>query len=167
MSHVIAEPAFPPVPESSNPYGVSTPCRRAKSSTADLPLGGVSVLLVDDEPMLTEVVSTYLEQLGCRQVAAIHDPRLAMQAIRERRPHVVLLDLTMPELSGFEILEALRADSQLRGTLVIVLSASNDNASRLRALELGATAYLAKPIGQIELAAVLRCTVLTMPGRSV
>jgi len=166
MSHVIAEPAFPLPQDTSDSRLPGGPCRRASAPPADMPLDGVSVLLVDDEPMLTEVVGTYLEQLGCRQVVALHDPHQALKVIRERRPHVVLLDLTMPGLSGFEILEALRADSQLRGTLVVVLSASNDAASRLRALELGATAYLAKPVGQIELAAVLRCAVLTVPWRS-
>lgn len=166
MSHVIAEPAYTPQPGAARPATPAIDLRRAPPSSPNLSLEGVSVLLVDDEPMLTEVVSAYLEQLGCRQVHAVHDSSQALQAVRERRPHVVLLDLTMPGMTGFDILQAMRADSNLRGTMVIVLSASNDAASRLRALELGATAYLTKPVGQIELEAVLRCTVLTVVPRS-
>ncbi len=114
-------------------------------------LGEVTILMVDDEPMMTEVIQTYLEEAGYRHFVAVNDPRQALGAALAYRPGLILLDLMMPGLNGFELLEQIRADEALRYTPVIVLTASSDARSKLRALELGATEFLAKPVDASEL----------------
>jgi diguanylate cyclase (GGDEF)-like protein len=114
-------------------------------------LSDVTVMMVDDEPMMIEVTQTYLEDAGYHRFVGVSDPRLALATARTRRPGLILLDLMMPELNGFEVLTQLRQDPVLRFTPVIVLTASSDPASKLRALELGATEFLAKPVDESEL----------------
>jgi diguanylate cyclase (GGDEF)-like protein len=114
-------------------------------------LSNVTVMMVDDEPMMTAVVQTYLEEAGYSRFIAINDPRQALDAARLHRPGLLLLDLMMPGLSGFEILAQLRSDEVLRYTPVIVLTAAGEAATKLKALELGASEFLAKPVHASEL----------------
>jgi diguanylate cyclase len=109
------------------------------------------VLMIDDEPMMTDVAQTYLEDAGYRQFVAVHDPMLALDAARRCRPGLILLDLRMPGMDGFDLLKAFRRDEALRYTPVIVLTAASDPTSKLRALELGATEFLSKPVDESEL----------------
>ncbi len=111
----------------------------------------LTVLMIDDEPMLTDVIQAYLEDAGYHQLVAVNDPTQAMDVARRCKPSLVLLDLMMPKVSGFEILEAMRHDEDLRYVPVIVLTAASDPATKLRALDLGATEFLAKPVDQSEL----------------
>lgn len=114
-------------------------------------LSDVTVMMVDDEPMMTDVIQTYLEEAGYSRFIAVNDPRLALEAARRHRPGLLLLDLMMPEVSGFEILAQLRDDEMLRYTPVIVLTAAGEAATKLKALELGASEFLAKPVHAGEL----------------
>ncbi len=114
-------------------------------------LRDVTVMMVDDEPMMTDVIQTYLEEAGYSRFVSVNDPLLALDVARRHRPGLLLLDLMMPGLSGFDILEQMRADEQLRYTPVIVLTAANNPATKLRALELGATEFLSKPVDASEL----------------
>ena len=114
-------------------------------------INGLTVLMIDDEPMLTDVIQAYLEDAGYRQLVAINDPCVALETARRCKPSLILLDLMMPKVSGFEILEQLRADEHLRYVPVIVLTAASDPATKLRALDLGATEFLAKPVDASEL----------------
>ncbi|WP_293997469.1 putative bifunctional diguanylate cyclase/phosphodiesterase [Sphaerotilus sp.] len=114
-------------------------------------LSDVTVMMVDDEPMMTDVAQAYLEDAGYTRFVAVHDPRLALETARTHRPGLILLDLMMPELNGFDLLQLIRQDERLRYTPVIVLTAASDPASKLRALELGATEFLSKPVDASEL----------------
>ncbi|MFN9747557.1 MAG: EAL domain-containing protein [Betaproteobacteria bacterium] len=114
-------------------------------------LADLTVMMIDDEPMLTEVIGTYLEDAGYRHCVGINDATVALQKVRELNPALVLLDLVMPGVSGFEILEAMRQDEQLRYTPVIVLTAASDPDTKLKALSIGATEFLAKPVDPSEL----------------
>lgn len=114
-------------------------------------LSDVTVMMVDDEPMMSEVTQTYLEDAGYKRFVSVTDPRQAMDTARAERPGLILLDLMMPGLNGFDLLAQIRADEALRYTPVIVLTAASDPASKLRALELGATEFLAKPVDESEL----------------
>jgi len=114
-------------------------------------LSDVTVMMVDDEPMMTDVAQAYLEDAGYTRFVAVHDPLLAMDIARTQRPGLILLDLMMPALNGFDLLRMIRLDERLRYTPVIVLTAASDPASKLRALELGATEFLAKPVDASEL----------------
>ncbi len=117
----------------------------------DVPVSDVTVMMVDDEPMMIEVTQTFLEDAGYRRFVSVIDPRLALTTARVKKPGLILLDLMMPGMSGFEVLEQIRGDESLRYTPVIVLTAASDPASKLRALELGATEILAKPVDESEL----------------
>jgi diguanylate cyclase len=114
-------------------------------------LSDVTLMMVDDEPMMTDVAQAYLEDAGYTRFVAVHDPRLALETARTQRPGLILLDLMMPELNGFDLLQLIRQDERLRYTPVIVLTAASDPASKLRALELGATEFLSKPVDASEL----------------
>ena len=133
------------VPSSSRSTAPPSPPTAASS------LSNVTVMMVDDEPMMTDVIETYLEEAGYHRFITLNDPTLALAAMRQRRPGLLLLDLMMPQLSGFEILAQMRADDELRYIPVIVLTAASNAATKLRALELGATEFLAKPVDASEL----------------
>jgi diguanylate cyclase (GGDEF)-like protein len=114
-------------------------------------MADVTILMIDDEPMMTEVTQTYLEEAGYQRFVAVNDPWKAIDAARTHRPGLILLDLMMPGLNGFDLLRQMRRDEALRYTPVIVLTAASDPTSKLRALELGATEFLSKPVDESEL----------------
>jgi diguanylate cyclase (GGDEF)-like protein len=116
------------------------------------------VMMVDDEPITTEVLQAFLEEAGYRQFIACSEPASAMDLLVSERPDVVLLDLMMPVVSGFDILQRIRSDAKFSRLPVIVLTSSTDAATKLRALELGANDFLAKPVDSSELILRLRNT---------
>ena len=122
------------------------------------PLLDAKVMMVDDEPLMTELIQTYLEDEGYRNFVVTNDPREALALLRREDAAVLLLDLMMPQMSGFELLQAIRADRDLRYTPVIVLTASTGADSKLRALQLGATDFLSKPVDASELVLRVRNT---------
>ena len=115
--------------------------------------GGVParVMIVDDEPINIKVARKYLQIAGYRDFVTVTEAPRALDAIRSERPDVVLLDVMMPEVSGLEILKAIRDDEHLRHLPVLILTASTDAGTKLQALELGATDFLAKPVDPNEL----------------
>jgi len=133
---------------------------RADSASAAVrsPLLDAKVMMVDDEPLMTELIQTHLEDEGYTNFVVTNRPTEALELLRRERPGVLLLDLMMPGLSGFDVLEAIRADRDLRYTPVIVLTASTGADSKLRALQLGATDFLAKPVDASELVLRVRNT---------
>ncbi len=115
-----------------------------------------TIMMVDDEPLTMEMVQIFLEDAGYSNFVLVEQSPLAMQTIASKQPDVVLLDLNMPEVSGFEILNAIRANEELKYLPVIVLTSSTDAATKLQALELGATDFLSKPVDASELALRVR-----------
>lgn len=117
-----------------------------------------TVMMVDDEPTTIEVIQAFLEVEGYRNFVTTSDPSDALEIFFEEQPDVLLLDLHMPGVSGFDILTKLRAHQRYRHTPVIVLTSSTDSETKLSALHLGATDFLAKPVDPSELALRLRNT---------
>ena len=115
-------------------------------------------MIVDDDMMMSEIVQTYLEEAGYRDFVVTNEPREALSLLREREPAVLLLDLMMPGLSGFEVLSLIRAEADMRFLPVIVLTASTGGDAKLQALQLGATDFLSKPIDPSELVLRVRNT---------
>ena len=122
------------------------------------PATSAVIMMVDDEPLITEVTQTYLEEAGYRHFVACHDPREALALMRLHRPAMVMLDLMMPQVSGFEVLAQARADEELKYTPIVVLTSASGPETKLRALELGATEFLSKPVDPSELVLRVRNT---------
>lgn len=108
------------------------------------------ILVVDDEKDTTDLLSFQLESAGFEVVVTNH-PQKVLGLAREHRPDLILLDIMMPELSGYQICHTLKADRELRSIPVIFLTARGDPEDRIRGLETGVDDYLAKPFDSREL----------------
>ncbi|EAR61559.1 putative bifunctional diguanylate cyclase/phosphodiesterase [Neptuniibacter caesariensis] len=114
------------------------------------------IMMVDDEPIMIELIRIFLEENGYQHFEGLSDSTTAVAEVTAAQPDILLLDLVMPGVNGFEVLEQLRADEKTKHLPVIVLTSSSDAETKLKALELGATDFLAKPVDQSELALRLR-----------
>jgi DNA-binding response OmpR family regulator len=119
---------------------------------ATVPTASATVLVVDDEPMVREVVSRYLELDGLRVHEAADGPS-AMSWLSAHRPDLVVLDVMLPGTDGLTILRELRAGGDIP---VILLTARAEEVDRIVGLELGADDYVVKPFSARELAARVR-----------
>jgi two-component system phosphate regulon response regulator PhoB len=108
------------------------------------------VLVVDDEPDITGLVAYHLAKAGYRVITAGNGTE-ALKSVREERPDLVVLDLMLPGLSGFDVLAELRRREATRDVGVILLTARKDEPDRIKGLSLGADDYLAKPFSPQEL----------------
>lgn len=116
------------------------------------------IMLVDDEPINTDVLQTYLESEGYHNFVTTSESIHAIELMRQEKPDVILLDLMMPDVSGFDIMVAMKRDSALQHIPVVILTSSDDAETKLKALQLGAMDFLAKPVDASELALRLRNT---------
>lgn len=114
------------------------------------------IMMVDDEPIVMGVIQAFLEDNGYRNFLLCEDSNQAIEMIHASEPDVLLLDLVMPGKTGFDILFELSRDPIGRHIPVVVLTSSSDSESKLRALEMGATDFLAKPVDPSELSLRLR-----------
>lgn len=117
-----------------------------------------AIMMVDDEPLTMEIVQAYLKDAGYRRFITTTESVRAMDIIAKECPDILLLDLMMPDVDGFDILTRLRANDNFKHLPVIILTSSNDSDTKLKALELGANDFLAKPVDPSELALRLRNT---------
>jgi DNA-binding response OmpR family regulator len=114
------------------------------------------ILIVDDERMLAETISYNLQKEGYEVVLA-HDGETALNQVKLHRPDLVVLDLMLPKISGWEVCRALRQTSEYRlDSPVLMLTARGEEADKVLGLELGADDYLVKPFGMRELVARVR-----------
>ncbi len=109
------------------------------------------ILVVDDEPDITALVAYHLAKAGYR-VSTAANGQDALKAAREERPDVVVLDLMLPGVSGYDVLAELRRREETRDVGVILLTARREEIDRIRGLSLGADDYLTKPFSPQELA---------------
>jgi DNA-binding response OmpR family regulator len=114
-----------------------------------------SVLVVDDEPQVVWMLRFSLEAEGYRTLEA-RDGRAALEEIRRHRPDLVLLDVMMPVMDGWSVLEELRSLPESERPRVVVVSARASLRDRAKAAELGADAFVAKPFNVEDLLDVLR-----------
>jgi two-component system response regulator ResD len=110
-----------------------------------------TVLVVDDEPTIAEVVSRYLERAGYRTRIASDGPQ-ALERVAERRPDLVVLDLMLPGIDGLEVMRRLRQPERDR-IAFILLTAKGEESDRVIGLRLGADDYVVKPFSPVELVA--------------
>ncbi len=123
--------------------------------------GGERILAVDDEPDIVALVAYHLAKSGFRVSTAMSGPD-ALDQVKREIPALLILDLMLPGMSGFEVLERLRRNETTRQIAVLMLTARRDEPDRIRGLSLGADDYLTKPFSPAELVlrvkAILRRT---------
>ena len=107
-------------------------------------MGGPKILVVDDDPDIFEIVETNLIGAGFRVVRA-GDGAEGLRKVRSEQPDLVILDVLMPELTGWEVLAEIEADPATAGLPVIMLTCKSEDQDILRGLEEGAVEYLTKP----------------------
>jgi len=110
------------------------------------------VLIADDEPNIV-ISLEYLMKRAGYQVSIARDGQEALDTIRREHPRLVLLDVMMPRKSGFDVCQELRADEQIKDTLVLMLTAKGRDTDVNKGLGVGADAYMTKPFATKELVA--------------
>ena len=113
-------------------------------------MAGELILVVDDEPNIVELAQMYLEQGGFR-VESVGDGVAALAAVEQSKPALIVLDVMLPEMDGFDVCRKLRADNN--PVLIIMLTARDEDIDKIVGLELGADDYMTKPFNPRELVA--------------
>jgi len=109
-----------------------------------------TVIVVEDEPDAAELFAEMMRVSGFR-VLKTYSSTPAISMIARERPDVVILDIMMPDISGLEVLRFMQREAQLKDTPVIVVSARSTPSDIREGLEAGATIYLTKPVGYLDL----------------
>ena len=110
----------------------------------------MKILVIDDDRMTVTLLEQLLLRYGYTRVLGITNSRAALETCAAFDPDLILLDLIMPEVDGFAILEALRSDASERFLPIVVLTGDTTEETKARALEVGATDFLVKPVSQTE-----------------
>lgn len=105
----------------------------------------IKILLVDDEPDILEIVGYNLAQAGYQISTASNGKEAVKQAIKEK-PHLIIMDVMMPEMDGMEACEQIREIPDLKDVIITFLTARNEDYSQVAGFEVGADDYIAKPI---------------------
>jgi DNA-binding response OmpR family regulator len=116
--------------------------------------GKPRVLIVDDDPLIRGVVRAVLED-GSYVLEEAASGEEALLAADEHPPDVVLLDVMMPGLNGFEVAARMKNDARLKDAIVVMLTAKGSPEDRRRGMEAGADAYFTKPFSPLELLTTL------------
>jgi DNA-binding response OmpR family regulator len=109
-----------------------------------------NVLIVEDDTAMADTLASMIHLLGYRS-RVVHSSRAAISAATKERPDLILLDLNLPGINGFEVCRYLKRDPQLSNTQVIFVSVEGGSDRMQLAREAGAAAYLIKPVGLDEL----------------
>ena len=121
----------------------------------------IKALLIDDDLKLAELLENYLRKSDIK-LEAISDPLDTLPAIRNHNPEVIVLDVMMPKMNGFEVCQQIRKDYSLP---IIMLSARGEPNDKIRGLESGADDYLAKPFEPRELVARIMSLIRRIPTK--
>lgn len=122
-----------------------------------------TVLIADDEPNIVISLEYLLEQAGYRVIVA-RDGLAALEAIERERPDLVLLDVMLPRLSGFDVCQKIRENPALQGVRVMMLTAKGREVEMSKGLALGADVYVTKPFSTRELLAQVAEQLGAAPG---
>ncbi len=113
-------------------------------------LAASDVLVVDDNAQNLELIVAYLETLGCKVRTAI-DGLDALAKVKEAVPDLILLDIMMPRMSGFEVCRKLKSDPATRDVPIVMVTALNELGDIERAVECGTDDFITKPVNRLEL----------------
>lgn len=103
------------------------------------------ILVVDDNKITTKLLKRYLESNGY-EVMIAHDGIECLDAVKEKKPYAIVLDVMMPRMDGYETVRHLKADPENAQIPVVIVTALNDTANQLKSIEAGADDFLSKPI---------------------
>lgn len=109
-----------------------------------------SILLVDDDWMNVEVIEAFL-QMANYDVSTAHNGKTALEKAGQIRPDLILLDVKMPDMNGYEVCERLKRDEQTRSSLVVMVTAFESKEDHQRAVEAGADGFITKPFKPVAL----------------
>jgi two-component system cell cycle response regulator len=124
--------------------------RAGESGGPEGDLGGSTILLVDDNEQNLELLLAYLEELKC-ELRTAGDGLAAIASVGEKRPDLILLDVMMPRMSGFQACKKLKSDAATKEIPIVMVTALNEVADVERAVECGADDFLTKPVNRLEL----------------
>ena len=119
-------------------------------------LKNATIMMVDDEAYTMEALKMFLQDAGYRKFVLVEDSVQALEKLEKNQPDVLLLDVMMPVVSGFDILRELRKNLNFAHLPVIILTSNSEAETKLEALDLGATDFLGKPVDPSELALRVR-----------
>ena len=119
-----------------------------------------TILIIDDQPLLRTLLNTRLEKDGFLVYEAF-DAFSGLDAIRNVSPDLVICDLGMPKMSGYDLMKQIQADPDLTFPPFIILTANYDSLTRIKGMELGALEVFAKPIPIEKLMETIRKTLST------
>jgi len=116
---------------------------------------GKRILIVDDEPNIVVSLEFLMRREGF-EVEVAGDGQAALEAVEQRTPDLVLLDIMLPTISGFDVCTRLRGDPRFRGLKIVMLTAKGREADQARGTALGADLYVTKPFSTKDLVAQVR-----------
>jgi len=122
-----------------------------KSLPVENSFNDMRLLIIDDEPFNVEILGEILVDAGYQHITSDTDPRNALALCEIHRPDLILLDLQMPYIDGFEIIKRLKANTELCNIPTVVITAQTSKEYRLRALNLGAKDFITKPFDPSEI----------------
>jgi CheY-like chemotaxis protein len=127
-----------------------TPTGRRANGNDQQKIADSKVLVVDDNAQNLELLVAYLDSLDCG-VCTAADGIEALEKVRQEEPDLILLDIMMPKMSGFEVCRKLKSDPQTRDTPVIMVTALNELSDIERGVESGTDDFISKPVNRLEL----------------
>ena len=121
------------------------------SPDEDTSLPPSTVLIVDDNPQNLELLSAYIEEVPNITIVPASNGTEALAKEAQHQPDLILLDIMMPKMSGFEVCRTLKADPKTRDIQIIMVTALNEVGDHERAVDCGTDEFLTKPVNRIEL----------------
>jgi two-component system, OmpR family, alkaline phosphatase synthesis response regulator PhoP len=112
--------------------------------------GAAKVLVADDNVQNVELIQAYLEELDC-EVLTAYDGQETLDKVAEEKPDLILLDIMMPKISGYEVCQRLKADEATNGIPILMITALNEINDIERGVQAGTDDFLTKPVHKLEL----------------
>lgn len=121
------------------------------------------ILIADDEPNIVLALELLMKREG-HEIRSVGDGELAVEAAKAFRPDLVLLDVMMPKMDGYEVCQRLRADPALKDVAIVMLTAKGREVEREKGLALGADLYITKPFSTREVVRKVKEVLAAKPG---